>query len=165
MYYYTLQVADVLQAMRWCSNHFSTLIAHASNVAVREATITNSIILQQEKLHFINRDTLNSRNISMNPLHNITGNLTGLLPNLSILDVSGIVDWKPKKQILQKRNIQLIIGLTLSKYCNNCLIHRNKTLNRIIRSLRKVRIVQTHDICYLRVSIHKRSNIHRWSNL
>lgn len=65
--------------------------------------------------------------MSMNPLHTFTGNLTGLLPSLSLLDATGIVDWKPEKRLFQLRMLQRIIGLSWSAECKNCLFYRTNT--------------------------------------
>ncbi|XP_031560149.1 lutropin-choriogonadotropic hormone receptor-like [Actinia tenebrosa] len=64
----------------------------------------------------------------MNPLRHFKGNSSGL-SSLSVLDVTGIVDWKPEKKLLQLRMLERIIGLTWSAECQNCLFYRSNRTN------------------------------------
>lgn len=71
------------------------------------------------------------RNLTMNPLSSLSGNLTGLLPSLSIIDATGISDWTPEKKLFKLRMFRQINGLSLSTHaqCRNCNLYRDMCHN------------------------------------
>ena len=79
----------------------------------------------------------------MNPIHTFSGNITGLFPSLSVLDATGIVDWKPEKQLFQLRMLQPIRGLTWSRGCKNCTFYRANATYATTFSFKN------HDSCHV----------------
>lgn len=84
----------------------------------------------------------------MNPLHSFTGNTNGVLALLSVLDVSGVVNWRPERKLLRLPMLSYVLGLTFSKHCTNCsffithqsnislqIVHRTRGCNRYTFSL------------------------------
>ncbi|KXJ26867.1 hypothetical protein AC249_AIPGENE16399 [Exaiptasia diaphana] len=56
----------------------------------------------------------------MNPFRRFTGNFSGLLPSLTLLDLTGIASWKPRKELLALPILSKVIGFSLTKYCAGC---------------------------------------------
>ncbi|XP_031553147.1 probable glycoprotein hormone G-protein coupled receptor [Actinia tenebrosa] len=99
-----------------------TLILEPKNVSSFSLANNNIQTLSYEA--FCGLNNLTVLNISMNPIHTSTGNITGLFPSLSLLDATGIVDWKPEKHLFQLRMLQQILHLTWSRDCQNCIFYR-----------------------------------------
>ena len=109
------------------------LCTHASALSLLMRCHSENIAVSDDVTCINNLFTC--RNISMNPLHEFKGNFTGLFPSLSLLDATGIVNWKPEKKLLQLRMLQRITGPTWSAGCENCFFYRSNVTNLITEKI------------------------------
>ncbi|XP_028515623.1 G-protein coupled receptor GRL101-like [Exaiptasia diaphana] len=91
---------------------------------------------------FAGLDSLEVLNLSMNPLHSLTGDIKGVFGSLSLLDVSGVVNWRPERQLLRLATLSYVVGLTHSKDCTNCsfyIPHQNNFRDKISKIVNRTR--------------------------
>ena len=75
-------------------------------------------------------NVLYSRNLKWNPLIRWDGNIRGDLPQLNLLDVTGITHWKPDYEFLQLESLVEIRGASWNLDCNTCSLVKNYTIHR-----------------------------------